>query len=97
MSTNESGAAKAAGVVSLGDEEAVRDVLANSILGLWDVVNNLTRLRPSSHERYRVTIFGSARARPGTFGYEETMKKPNAPPRHWPRWDATSSPAADRA
>ena len=48
-------------VVSLIDEAAVRDVLVESVLGLWKVVNNLTRLRPSRRERYRVTIFGSAR------------------------------------
>jgi uncharacterized protein (TIGR00730 family) len=60
--------------VSLADEDQVRDVLADAILELWDVVNNLTRLRPSRRERYRVTIFGSARVRPGTFGYEETKR-----------------------
>lgn len=60
--------------VSLGDEEAVRDVLVDSVLGLWDVVNNLTRLRPSRRDRYRVTIFGSARLQPGSFGYEETKR-----------------------
>src|SRR5262249_33259247 len=42
--------------------------------GLWDIVNNLTRLRPSKRERYRVTIFGSARARPGTFVYDEVKR-----------------------
>jgi predicted Rossmann-fold nucleotide-binding protein len=39
----------------------VRFSIANSIMGLWDVVNDLTRLRPTQHEHYRVTIFGSAR------------------------------------
>lgn len=58
--------------VSLADEDQVKDVLANAVLGLWDVVNNITRLRPSRRERYRVTIFGSARVKPGTFGYEAT-------------------------
>jgi uncharacterized protein (TIGR00730 family) len=58
----------------LTDEEGVKRVLVNSVLGLWDVVNNLTRLKPSARERYRVTIFGSARVRPGTFGYEETKR-----------------------
>src|SRR5262245_19279230 len=53
-------------VVRLNDEEAVKQVLATSVLGLWEVVNNLTRLRPSRHERYRVAIFGSARAQPGS-------------------------------
>jgi predicted Rossmann-fold nucleotide-binding protein len=48
-------------MVSLGNEAEVLDLVANSILGLWDVVNSLTRLRPTHRERYRVTIFGSAR------------------------------------
>jgi uncharacterized protein (TIGR00730 family) len=38
------------------------------------VVNNLTRLKPSRSERYRVTIFGSARAQPGTVAFEETKR-----------------------
>ena len=57
--------------VSLADEEGVKQILVSTVLGLWGIVNNLTRLRPSHRERYRVTIFGSARARPGTFVYEE--------------------------
>ena len=52
-----------------------------SVLGLWDVVNNLTRLRPSRHEHYRVTICGSARVKAGTFGYEETKRVAAAPER----------------
>ena len=61
-------------VISLADEEEVKQILTDSILGLLDVVNNLTRLRPSRRERYRVTIFGSARAKPGTFAYDETKR-----------------------
>src|SRR6476469_3153155 len=60
--------------ISLADEPAVKKVLIDSVLGLWDVVNNLTRLKPSEHDRYRVTIFGSARAKPGTVAYEETKR-----------------------
>jgi uncharacterized protein (TIGR00730 family) len=60
--------------VSLADEEGVKQVLVNSVIGLWDVVNNLTRLHPSRRDRYRVIIFGSARAKGGTFGYEETRR-----------------------
>jgi len=48
-------------LVSLGNEREVLDLVANSVMSLWDVVNNLTRLRPTRRERYRVTIFGSAR------------------------------------
>jgi len=57
--------------VSLADEEGVKQILVSTVFGLWGIVNNLTRLRPSRRSRYRVTIFGSARARPGTFVYEE--------------------------
>ena len=64
--------------VSLNDEEAVKKVLVDSVLGLWDVVNNLTRLKPSRRDRYRVTIFGSARAKPGTVAYEETKRAAHA-------------------
>ena len=60
--------------VSLADEDAVKRILIDSIFGLWDTVNNLTRLRPSRRDRYRVTIFGSARAMPGSFTYEETKR-----------------------
>jgi uncharacterized protein (TIGR00730 family) len=48
-------------VVCLDDEEATVQVVSQAVLGLWEVVNNLTRLRPTRRERYRVTIFGSAR------------------------------------
>jgi uncharacterized protein (TIGR00730 family) len=61
-------------LVSLDNEEQVKKVLIDSVLGLWDVVNNLTRLKPSQRDRYRVTIFGSARAKPGTIAYEETKR-----------------------
>jgi uncharacterized protein (TIGR00730 family) len=62
------------GTINLADEESVKQVLVHTIFGLWDLVNNLTRLRPSKRERYRVTIFGSARAKPGTFVYDEVKR-----------------------
>lgn len=64
--------------ISLNDEEAVKKVLVDSVLGLWGVVNNLTRLKPTRRDRYRVTIFGSARAKPGTVAYEETKRAAKA-------------------
>ena len=64
--------------VSLADEEAVKKVLIDSVLQLWDVVNNLSSVRPSKNDRYRVTIFGSARAKPGTIAYEETKRASKA-------------------
>lgn len=60
--------------ISLADEDAVKKVLVESVFGLWDVVNNLTRLRPSKKDRYRVTIFGSARIQADDFGYEQTKR-----------------------
>jgi uncharacterized protein (TIGR00730 family) len=61
-------------LVSLADEEAVKEILSTTIQNLWDVVNNLARLRPSRRDRYRVAIFGSARAQPGTFVYDEVKR-----------------------
>jgi uncharacterized protein (TIGR00730 family) len=55
--------------VSLGNEEATVQVLSQAVLGLWEVVNNLTRLRPARRDRYRVTIFGSARTDSDHWGY----------------------------
>ncbi|MFO0807617.1 MAG: LOG family protein [Gemmataceae bacterium] len=49
------------GLVHLNDERQVADVIANSVMHLWEAVNDLTRLRPTKRERYRVTVFGSAR------------------------------------
>ncbi|WP_437222996.1 LOG family protein [Planctomicrobium sp. SH661] len=60
--------------VSLADEEAVKEILVSTMFSLWDVVNNLSRLKPSKQDQYRVTIFGSARAKPGTSAYEEVKR-----------------------
>ncbi|HKP58705.1 MAG TPA: LOG family protein [Polyangiales bacterium] len=72
MSTKD--AASNEGKISLADEGAVKELLGQAMLGLWDVVNQLTRLTPSRRERYRVTIFGSARTKPGSPGYEATKR-----------------------
>ena len=57
--------------VSMADEEGVKRILVDTVFGLWSIVNNLTRMRPTRRERYRVTLFGSARAKPGTWVYDE--------------------------
>jgi len=66
------------GPISLADEDAVKQVLVQTVFGLWEIVNNLTRLKPSKKDSYRVTIFGSARAKPGTFVYEEVKRLASA-------------------
>lgn len=50
-------------LVDLADQERTLEVLQRSVLGLWSVVNDLTRLRPTRREHYRVAIFGSARVK----------------------------------
>ena len=60
--------------VSLADEDAVKSILIDTLFGLWATINNLTRLRPSRRERYRVTVFGSARTKPGHWVYEEVKQ-----------------------
>ena len=47
--------------VVLSNEEQVLEILRQSVFGLWDVVNNLTRLTPTRRPEFRVSIFGSAR------------------------------------
>jgi hypothetical protein len=60
--------------VSLDDEEGVKRILKDTVFGLWATVNNLTRLRPSKRERFKVTVFGSARTQPGHWVYEEVRR-----------------------
>ena len=67
-------------IISLSSEPEVLELLANSILGLWDVVNNLTRLRPAQRERHRVTIFGSARIPEDHWVYAAVAMSPMSSP-----------------
>ena len=60
--------------VSIADEEGVKRILVDTVFGLWSIVNNLTRLRPTRRERYRVTLFGSARAKRGTWVYDTVQQ-----------------------
>lgn len=40
-------------------------IVEASLRSLWEVVNQLAKLRPPATDEFRVTIFGSARAKPG--------------------------------
>ena len=57
-------------LVKLSDEDGAVALLERAITGLWEVVNELTRLRRTTRQNYRVTIFGSARLQTGTVAYE---------------------------
>jgi hypothetical protein len=61
-------------IVPLSDEDAATQLLVGAVEGLWDVVSQLTRLQRTQRANYRVTIFGSARARPGVFPYDEVKR-----------------------
>jgi uncharacterized protein (TIGR00730 family) len=61
-------------VVRLSDEDATTNLVERAVTGLWDVVNELTRLRRTTRQNYRVTIFGSARLKPNTPAYNEVKK-----------------------
>lgn len=74
MTNEEHTAASHSRAVSIADEEAVKAIISSSVMGLWDIVDNLTRLRPTKRERYRVAIFGSARPQAGSFGYEQVKR-----------------------
>ena len=54
--------AKGPQTISLADEEAVKQTLVRTIFGLWEIVNDLTRLLPSKRERYRVTVLRESKA-----------------------------------
>jgi len=56
--------------VKLSDEDAAVALLERTITSLWEVVYDLTRFRRTSRQNYRVTIFGSARLKPGSLAYE---------------------------
>jgi uncharacterized protein (TIGR00730 family) len=61
-------------IVKLSDEDGAIALLERAVTGLWDVVNDLTRLRRTTRQNYRVTIFGSARLKPGTTAYESVKQ-----------------------
>ncbi|EDY20847.1 conserved hypothetical protein [Chthoniobacter flavus Ellin428] len=63
-----------ADVVLLSDEDAAAALLERAVTGLWEVVNDLTRFRRTTRQNFRVTIFGSARIKPGTPAYEGVKK-----------------------
>lgn len=63
-----------ADVVRLSDEDATTDLVERAVTGLWEVVNQLTRLRRTTRQNYRVTIFGSARLKACTPAYDAVKK-----------------------
>lgn len=61
-------------IVRLSDEDAAVALLERAVTGLWEVVNELTRIRRTTRQNYRVTIFGSARIKAHMRAYEQVKK-----------------------
>jgi uncharacterized protein (TIGR00730 family) len=61
-------------IVRLSDEDAATGLVERAVTGLWEVVNELTRLRRTTRQNYRVTIFGSARLEGRTPAYNAVKK-----------------------
>ncbi|WP_404790648.1 LOG family protein [Altericista sp. CCNU0014] len=57
--------------VCITDSAEAFSIVQESVLGLWEVVNALATIRPARRERYRVTIFGSARMQPDSPIYRD--------------------------
>jgi uncharacterized protein (TIGR00730 family) len=57
--------------IAIDNHDAVIRVLERSILNLWEVVNELAAIQPAKPDRYRVTIFGSARMKPDSAIYND--------------------------
>src|SRR5438067_1734816 len=54
------------------ESEETFQVVEKALFNLWSVVNELSRIKPPpAYSRFRVTIFGSARIKPGTKLYED--------------------------
>ncbi len=58
---------------SVCENDATLEIVENVLQSLWSAANQLARVR-SPGERPRVTIFGSARAKPGQPVYEEVKR-----------------------
>src|SRR3954470_12598257 len=86
MATSKSETNRAQATISLDNEREVLDLVANSIMGLWDVVNNLTRLRPTRRDRYRVVLVHKSAVGRGVGSYRclsgDALRHRHAEPGH---------------
>lgn len=72
--TNQSTSPEACFPVNLAAQETTYEVVQEAVLSLWQVVNGLSSIQPPRRERYRVTIFGSARITNGSVLYEDVKR-----------------------
>jgi uncharacterized protein (TIGR00730 family) len=55
--------------VLLSDEPRAAELIRSAVMRLWESIDDLTRLRSTQRDDFRVTIFGSARVDPGHWVY----------------------------
>lgn len=60
--------------IESSEAEATFQIVEEAVLGLWGVVDELSRIHPPSSTSYRVTIFGSARIQAGDPVYEDVRR-----------------------
>lgn len=60
--------------VQCTDPQKTFHVIEEAVLGLWNVVDDLSSVYPPKPDYYRVTIFGSARIHPGDLVYEDVRR-----------------------
>lgn len=51
------------GPTNISDKEVSFQIIQKAVLGLWEVVSDLTSIQPPKRKRYSVTVFGSSRLR----------------------------------
>lgn len=56
------------------ENQVTYDAVEKSIEHLWGIINELSRIAPPDKKFYRVTIFGSARIKPGHPLYEDVKR-----------------------
>ncbi len=56
------------------ENEETFDIVEDALNDLWQVVNELSRIRPPLQRHFRVTIFGSARVKPGQPLYDDVRR-----------------------
>ena len=60
--------------VPICENEVTYQAVERSIEHLWGIINELSQISPPSKNYFRVTIFGSARVKPGQPLYEEVKR-----------------------
>lgn len=61
-------------MVSATRPEDTFRIIEDSVFDLWNVIDDLSRIHPPKTPFYRVTIFGSARVKPGEQLYEDVRR-----------------------